>query len=75
MLILRLVPDLGTKKDSGVFMKEPSAERKSKRSRREKGKYQVDENLRRVYEDMVDDDIPDRFVELLRKLREQGDGQ
>ena len=53
-------------------MTKPSAERNSKRSRREKGKHQVDENLRRVYEEMVDDDIPDRFVELLRKLREEG---
>jgi hypothetical protein len=54
-------------------MTDPSAERKSARAGRGKGKHQIDENLRRVYEDMVDDDIPDRFVELLRKLRDRGD--
>ncbi len=32
---------------------------------------QIDENLRRVYEDMLEDDVPDRFEELLRQLREQ----
>ena len=54
-------------------MTDPSAERKPGRSERKKGKHQIDENLRRVYEDMVDDDIPDRFVELLQKLRGEGD--
>lgn len=53
-------------------MTEPSREGKSKRPRRERDKSEIDDNLRRVYEGMVDDDIPDRFVELLRKLR--GDG-
>jgi hypothetical protein len=52
-------------------MAEPSADGKSKRSRRPTEKHAVDENLRRVYEDMVDDDVPDRFLELLRKLRDQ----
>jgi hypothetical protein len=51
-------------------MTDPSAERKSGRDERKKGKHQVDENLRRVYEDMVEDDIPDRFLELLQKLRD-----
>jgi hypothetical protein len=56
-------------------MKEPLREAKPKRSKRDKDSNQIDENLRRVYEDMVEDDIPDRFVELLRKLRDQGSGQ
>jgi hypothetical protein len=42
------------------------------RPRGRKDKLEIDQNLRRVYEDMVDDDIPDRFMELLQKLREEG---
>lgn len=32
---------------------------------------QIDENLRRVYEQEVNNDVPDRFVALLQQLREQ----
>ena len=32
---------------------------------------QIDENLKRVYEQDVTDDVPDRFMELLQKLKEQ----
>ncbi|UXU75743.1 MULTISPECIES: NepR family anti-sigma factor [unclassified Paracoccus (in: a-proteobacteria)] len=32
---------------------------------------QIDENLRRVYEQDVTQKVPDRFLELLEKLREQ----
>ena len=32
---------------------------------------QIDENLRRVYEQDVTEQIPDRFLELLEQLREQ----
>ncbi|WP_255012835.1 NepR family anti-sigma factor [Roseovarius sp. M141] len=32
---------------------------------------QIDDNLRRVYDDMLDDSVPDRFQDLLRQLREQ----
>lgn len=32
---------------------------------------QIDENLRRVYEQDSSDEIPDRFLDLLQKLREQ----
>ncbi|MBK4217583.1 transcriptional regulator [Paracoccus caeni] len=33
---------------------------------------QIDENLRRVYEQDSTTEIPDRFLDLLKKLREQG---
>lgn len=32
---------------------------------------QIDENLKRVYEQDATDKIPDKFLELLDKLREQ----
>ena len=31
----------------------------------------IDENLKRVYEQDATDQIPDRFLELLKKLKEQ----
>ncbi|WP_177177863.1 NepR family anti-sigma factor [Citreimonas salinaria] len=31
----------------------------------------INENLRRVYDGLIDDDVPDRFTDLLRRLREQ----
>lgn len=38
---------------------------------------QVEENLRRVYRAKAEEPIPDRFVELLKQLRdlEEGGGQ
>lgn len=33
---------------------------------------QIDENLKRVYEQDSDEEIPDRFLALLEQLREQG---
>lgn len=32
---------------------------------------QIDDNLRRVFAKTLDDDVPDRFVALLNRLREQ----
>ena len=32
---------------------------------------QIDENLKRVYEQDITNDVPDRFMELLQKLKEQ----
>ena len=32
---------------------------------------QIDENLRRVYEQDTSDEIPDRFLQLLDKLKQQ----
>lgn len=44
-----------------------------KREERRKGalEKQIDENLRRVYEQEVNEEVPDRFLQLLEKLREQ----
>ena len=33
---------------------------------------QIDENLRKVYQSTLEEEVPDRFHALLRKLREQG---
>lgn len=32
---------------------------------------QIDENLRRVYQAALEEDVPDRFKELLDRLRQQ----
>ncbi len=36
---------------------------------------QIDENLRKVYQKTVEEDVPDRFAELLRRLKEQDDSK
>jgi hemerythrin-like domain-containing protein len=36
---------------------------------------QIDENLRRVYQDAAKDPVPDRFAQLLEQLRQQDEGQ
>ena len=56
-------------------MKERGEGMKPVRSRGRKDRSEIDENLRLVYEDMVDDSVPDRFLELLQKLREEGKAQ
>lgn len=33
---------------------------------------QIDENLKRVYEEALDQELPDRFTQLLAQLREKG---
>jgi len=33
--------------------------------------HQIDENLRRVFQDKLEEDVPDRFKELLEKLKQQ----
>ncbi|WP_252733401.1 NepR family anti-sigma factor [Paracoccus marinaquae] len=40
-------------------------------SRRNAVERQIDENLRRVYEQDVTEQIPERFLELLKQLREK----
>lgn len=33
---------------------------------------QIDENLRRVYQEALQEEVPDRFKELLERLRQKG---
>ena len=33
---------------------------------------QIDENLRKVYQRTLEEDVPERFHDLLRKLKDQG---
>ena len=44
-----------------------------KRDERQKAAFekQIDENLRRVYEQDAKEQVPDRFLDLLKQLREQ----
>lgn len=35
----------------------------------------IDENLKRVYADVENENLPDRFLDLLSKLKEQDDKQ
>ncbi|WP_370454156.1 NepR family anti-sigma factor [Tropicimonas sp. IMCC34011] len=35
----------------------------------------VDANLRRAYNEMLQEEVPDRFTDLLRQLREQDNAQ
>ncbi|TRW98794.1 transcriptional regulator [Paracoccus sp. M683] len=44
---------------------------KRENRRRAEIEKQIDENLRRVYEQDATDEIPDRFVALLQQLRDQ----
>lgn len=37
-------------------------------------KQQIDENLKRVYEDALQEEVPDRFKRLLEDLKRQGAG-
>ncbi len=34
----------------------------------------IDDNLKRVYQDMISEDIPDRFLNLLDQLKAQDSG-
>jgi acetyl-CoA carboxylase beta subunit len=43
-------------------------------SENEHVKRQIDENLKRVYQQTVDEDLPDRFKHLLEQLKKQGSG-
>ncbi|MBZ8118304.1 regulator [Roseovarius sp. LXJ103] len=36
---------------------------------------QIDENLRRVFQETLEEDVPDRFTDLLAQLRAQDEGK
>ena len=36
---------------------------------------QIDDNLKRVYQEALEQDVPDRFKELLQKLKEKDRGE
>lgn len=38
-------------------------------------KAQIDENLKRVYQEALEEEVPDRFKELLDQLRKKESGQ
>lgn len=38
-------------------------------------KTQIDENLKRVYQEALDEEVPDRFKQLLEQLREKESGK
>ncbi|QFT63157.1 hypothetical protein SAMN05421853_11398 [Roseivivax halotolerans] len=35
----------------------------------------IDENLKKVYRDMLEQDVPDRFLDLLSQLKEQDEAK
>lgn len=35
---------------------------------------QIDENLKRVYQEKLDEELPDRFKSLIDQLKQQGGG-
>jgi hypothetical protein len=49
-----------------MFMEMVQDDRKNKLDQ------QIDENLRKVYQKTLEEEVPERFHDLLRKLREQG---
>lgn len=53
-------------------MKETDTDGKPVRSRGRRNGHEIDENLKRVYEDMIDDTVPERFLALLDQLRAEG---
>lgn len=45
-----------------------------KKQDNERMQQQIDENLRRVYAQSVEEEVPERFLKLLEKLKHQGGG-
>ena len=46
----------------------------ARKPEKERVEHEIDENLRRVYQRMLDQDIPDRFLDLLNQLKDQEQG-
>ncbi len=44
-------------------------------SKKQTGGDTIDENLKRVYDDMLSQDVPDRFKDLLAQLKAQDDAE
>ena len=44
-------------------------------ARKDRLKEQIDENLRRVYQQALEEEVPDRFTELLEALRRKETGR
>ncbi len=66
-MALRLVPDKVAKTGSGEILDQMAKERDKPAVL-----HQIDENLKRVYEEALEQDLPDRFTELLSQLRAKG---
>ena len=45
----------------------------SKRGKSTEARKQIDENLKRAYEDALKQEVPDRFLDLIAKLRSSDD--
>jgi hypothetical protein len=64
---LGLVPSLHKK--NGHHRNMPAKRTKSKVDQ------QIDENLKRVYDDVLNADVPDRFIDLIQQLRQSEGSQ
>ena len=50
---------------------QPASSQMARKSRQSPIEQEIDENLRRVYQQVIDLDVPDRFTQLLDQLRQQ----
>ncbi|WP_254684688.1 NepR family anti-sigma factor [Sulfitobacter sp. JL08] len=61
-----------SKKVARVFMTGPTDKDGGADKKSAGQKDQIGENLKRVYDDIIDEEVPERFKILLRQLKEQG---
>jgi hypothetical protein len=64
-----LVPKAATQMDEFMSDKTGSGSQAGQRARSNRLKDQIDENLRKVYQEALEEKLPDRFAELLDALR------